>query len=90
MGGIFSLAKAYEKHFKIGAAVSPVQVSRHHDLLLQHFNSLTAENEMKYEPTEPAEGIFCFDRADSIVAMAHEMGIKIRAHAPVWHNQTPA
>ena len=90
MGGIFSLAKAYEKHFKIGAAVSPVQVSRHHDLLLQHFNSLTAENEMKYEPTEPAEGIFCFDRADSIVAMAREMGVKIRAHAPVWHNQTPA
>ena len=90
MSGILSLAKAYEKYFKIGAAVSPMQIRKHHDLLLQQFNSLTAENEMKYEPTEPEEGKFCFDKADPIVAMAREMGVKIRAHAPVWHNQTPA
>ena len=90
MSEILSLAKAYEKYFKIGAAVSPMQVKKHHDLLLQQFNSLTAENEMKYEPTEPEEGKFCFDLADPIVAMAREMSVKIRAHAPVWHNQTPA
>ena len=89
MSGILSLAKAYEKYFKIGAAVSPKQVKKHHDLLLQQFNSLTAENEMKYEPTEPEEGVFRFEKADAIIAMAREMGVKIRAHAPVWHNQTP-
>ena len=47
MSEILSLAKAYEKYFKIGAAVSPMQVKKHHDLLLQQFSSLTAENEMK-------------------------------------------
>ena len=36
MSEILSLAKAYEKYFKIGAAVSPMQVKKHHDLLLQH------------------------------------------------------
>ena len=85
----FSLAKAYEKYFKIGAAVSPWQIDAHHDLLLRHFNSLTAENEMKYALTEPEEGKFSFEKADAVVAMAREMGVKIRAHAPVWHNQTP-
>ena len=90
MNEALSLAKAYEKYFRIGAAVSPVCVGAHRDLLLRHFNSLTPENEMKYEPTEPEEGVFRFERADAIVAMAREMGVKIRAHAPVWHNQTPA
>ena len=85
-----SLAKAYEKYFRIGAAVSPGQIAAHHDLLLQHFNSLTPENEMKYEPTEPEEGCFSFEKADAVFAMAREMGVKVRAHAPVWHNQTPA
>ena len=86
----FSLAKAYEKYFRIGAAVSPWQIQLHHGLLSRHFNSLTAENQMKYEPTEPEEGVFRFEEADAVVAMAREMGIQIRAHAPVWHNQTPA
>lgn len=89
MSEAFSLAKAYEKYFRIGAAVSPRQIAAHRGLLLQHFNSLTAENEMKYTLTEPEEGRFCFKKADAIVAMAREMGVKIRAHAPVWHNQTP-
>ena len=90
MNEALSLAKAYEKYFRIGAAVSPVCIGAHRDLLLRHFNSLTPENEMKYEPTEPEEGVFRFERADAIVAMAREMGVKIRAHAPLWHNQTPA
>lgn len=90
MSASFSLAKSYEKYFKIGATVSPRQIEKHHDLLCRHFNSLTAENDMKYEPIEPLEGVFHFERADAVVALAREMGIKIRAHAPVWHNQTPA
>ena len=90
MTGLFSLAKAYEKYFKIGATVSPEQIANHRGLIMQHFSSLTAENDMKYEPIEPEEGKFCFDRADATVALAREMGIRIRAHAPVWHNQTPA
>ena len=89
MNEAVSLAKAYEKYFKIGAAVPFFYPPKHHELLLRHFNSVTPENEMKYAVTEPEEGKFQFERADAIVALAREMGVKVRAHAPVWHNQTP-
>ena len=88
MSGCLSLAKAYEKYFKIGAAVSPRDLTVHRDILLQHFNSLTCENQMKYELTEPEEGKFTFGDADLIVDFAKKMGVKLRAHAPVWHMQT--
>ena len=90
MSEVFSLAKAYEKYFKVGAAVSSFGLSAYRGLLLEHFSSLTPENEMKYALTEPEEGQFQFEWADTIVAMARQMGVKVRAHAPVWHNQTPA
>lgn len=90
MSETVSLAKAYEKYFKIGAALSDMGIDGYRSLLLSHFNSITPENEMKYELTEPEEGRFTFERADRIVALAREMGIKVRAHAPVWHNQTGA
>ena len=90
MDGNLSLARSYEPFFRIGAAVSPRVLSERGDLIRQHFNSLTAENEMKYDRIEPEEGCFRFEQADAIVAFARAMGVKIRAHAPVWHNQTPA
>lgn len=88
MSEILSLAKAYEKYFKIGAAVSHRNVDSYLDVLSQHFNSITPENEMKYSETEPEEGKFTFDNIDKIFGAARKMGIKVRAHAPVWHNQT--
>ena len=88
MDKMFSLAKAYEKYFKIGAAVASHNIAGYSDVLSQHFNSITPENEMKYSETEPEEGKFTFDKADVIFGTARKMGIKVRAHAPVWHNQT--
>ena len=60
MSELVSLAKAYEKYFKIGAAVCPMCIQKHHDLILRHFSSVTPENEMKYESIEPEEEIFYF------------------------------
>ncbi len=85
----FSLAYAYEKYFKIGAAVSHLSIDRYDELLSQHFNSLTTENELKYDATEPEEGKFTFEAADKIFGKARQMGVKVRAHAPVWHWSTP-
>jgi len=89
MSEILSLAKAYESYFKIGAAFSPNSLEIHKDLLRTQFNSFTCENQMKYEPAEPLPGEFHFAPADSIANLARELGIKMRAHAPVWHTQTP-
>ncbi|MBR6101764.1 MAG: endo-1,4-beta-xylanase [Ruminococcus sp.] len=83
-----SLAKAYEKYFKIGAAVAFHNIDSYYPVLEKHFSSITPENEMKYSSIQPKEGVFTFDKIDRIFEVARKLGIKVRAHAPVWHNQT--
>lgn len=53
------------------------------------FASVTPENEMKWEATEPEPGRFEFDAADRIVDFARENGQRVRGHALVWHEQLP-
>lgn len=84
-----SLAEAFKDDFLIGAAVNSRTIASQRDLLLQHYNSLTAENEMKFERLHPAEGTYTFEAADEIAAFARENGKKLRGHTLVWHNQTP-
>lgn len=87
--GELSFCKSYEKYFDIGAAVNPFTLRGCADILKQHFNSLTCENEMKYISTHPEEDKWDFSRADEIVGFARENGMRVRGHAPVWHSQTP-
>lgn len=84
-----SLSRKYERLFPIGAAVDPTSRQSHAPLLVQHFNSVTAENEMKFESLQPTEGTFDYANADALVAFAKEHGMKVRGHALVWHRQTP-
>jgi endo-1,4-beta-xylanase len=85
-----SLARKYSDHFPIGAAVDPTSIQTHAPLLEQHFNSITTENEMKFESLEQVEGVFNYATADSMVAFAKQRGMKVRGHTLVWHRQTPA
>lgn len=83
------LAEVYAPYFRIGAAVNPRTLVRHADLLARHFNSITAENEMKWASIEPARDDFRFEAADRLVAFAEAHGMGVRGHTLVWHNQTP-
>lgn len=85
-----SLAEAYEDYFLIGTAVNSTTIKSHKDLIEKQFNSLTAENEMKFDHLQPQKGNFRFDRADEIVELARKNNMKVRGHVLVWHNQTPA
>jgi len=85
-----SLTKVYDNYFNIGAAVNLGTIISQQDLLVQQFNSITAENDMKFEELQPVEGQFTFEKADKLAAFAKENGMKIRGHTLVWHNQTPA
>jgi len=88
--GPVKLAEKYAPHFTIGAAVDPGSYATHSDLLLEHFNSVTPENEMKFESLQRTEGVFTYAAADGIVAFAEQNGMQVRGHALVWHSQTPA
>jgi endo-1,4-beta-xylanase len=84
-----SLSKVYEQSFTIGAAVNLTTIESQKELLKKHFNSITAENDMKFIEIQPAEGQFTFEKADQLAAFAKGNGMKMRGHTLVWHNQTP-
>ncbi|MCJ7446251.1 MAG: endo-1,4-beta-xylanase [Bacteroidales bacterium] len=60
------------------------------NLIKRHFNSVTAENDMKWSSLQPTEGTFTFTNADKIVAFAQANEMKVRGHCLCWHNQIPA
>ena len=89
-----SLQQAFQPFFHIGTAVSLVQLQQPNSgelaLIAQHFNSLTAENIMKWEEIQPDEGQFAFDAADQLVAFAEKHKMFMVGHTLLWHEQTPA
>jgi len=88
-GDIPKLHEVYEKYFRIGAAVNPHTLITQSELLRHHFNSVTAENEMKFESLHPAEDRYTFENADRLIDYATANGMGVRGHTLVWHNQTP-
>ena len=73
----------------VGVAVNQRNVTNASQsaLVKQEFNSMTAENDMKPEPTEPREGEFNWTSADRIANFARQNGIKLRGHCLMWHSQ---
>ncbi|WP_134158404.1 endo-1,4-beta-xylanase [Alicyclobacillus sacchari] len=85
-----SLGERYRPYFRIGAAVNAKSLHTHRDLLVKHFHSVTAENEMKWEEIHPEDRRYEFAKADALVEFARNCGMYVRGHTLVWHNQTPA
>lgn len=80
----------YKDYFPVGVAVNPRDLrSDEANLILQHFNSLTAENAMKMGPLHPEENRYDWRDSDSIVDFAQQHGLKVRGHNLLWHAQTP-
>lgn len=84
-----SLHSIYRDYFSIGAAVNSTTIHSEKDILAKHFNSLTAENEMKPVHLQPKENEFTFEKADEMMDFAEKNNMKFRGHTLVWHNQTP-
>ncbi|MEU5654936.1 endo-1,4-beta-xylanase [Streptomyces sp. NPDC047737] len=55
----------------------------------REFNSVTAENEMKIDATEPQQGQFNFTNADRVFNWAVQNGKQVRGHTLAWHSQQP-
>lgn len=91
-GGPTTLRTA-SRNLLIGTAVGLPQLDTdptYSQILATQFDSVTPENAMKWDTTEPQQGVFNFAPADHIVAFAREHGQQVRGHTLVWHNQLPS
>ena len=80
----------YQNYFPIGVAVTPHDLTgANRELVLNQFNSVTAENAMKMGPIHPTENEYNWKIGDSIAAFARNNHLKMRGHCLVWHSQTP-
>ncbi|BCJ56822.1 beta-xylanase [Micromonospora endophytica] len=84
-------ASAAEKGRYFGAAIAANKLSdsTYVGILNREFNSVTPENEMKIDATEPQQNQFSFTNADRIVNHAISRGMKVRGHTLAWHSQQP-
>ena len=75
----------------IGAAVQSRLLAEplYAGTLSRHFDYVTAEWEMKWDPTERQPGVFSFEGADAIVAFAEANRMRIKGHALLWHEALP-
>ncbi len=55
----------------------------------REFTMITAENEMKWDATEPNRGQFNYTNGDRILNHALNNGKRVRGHALLWHAQQP-
>ncbi|MDH3705926.1 MAG: endo-1,4-beta-xylanase [Acidimicrobiia bacterium] len=78
---------------RVGTAVtaSPLRSEpRYRRTLVTEFNSVTAENEMKWERLHPDPDRWTTDDADLIATTAHDHGMDVRGHTLFWpHLATP-
>ncbi|HEX2925572.1 MAG TPA: endo-1,4-beta-xylanase, partial [Ruminiclostridium sp.] len=81
----------YKDDFLIGNAIAPNELEgTSFELLKQHFNVITAGNDMKPESLQKVKGVFTFSTADAMIQKAHDNGMQVHGHVLVWHSQTPA
>jgi endo-1,4-beta-xylanase len=80
----------YKDYFLMGVAVAPRMLHGEDSaLIVNQFNSITAENAMKMGPIHPRENEYYWRDADAIAAFAQKHGMKMRGHTLVWHAQAP-
>ncbi|WP_250037242.1 endo-1,4-beta-xylanase [Paractinoplanes maris] len=82
-------AAEHGRYFGTAVAAYKLSDSTYSGILDREFNSVTPENEMKWDATEPTQGSFSYGSADQIVARAKANGAKVRGHALAWHSQQP-
>lgn len=81
------LAAYQQSNFLVGAAVGAAQLDGAQGALLRrHFNSLTAENAMKFLSIQPRPGRFNFEEADKLADFARKYNMQMRGHTFVWHH----
>lgn len=88
-----ALKDVFKSDFLIGAALNRRQFTeedtRGLPIIKTHFNSITAENQLKWMYVHPRSGTYDFAGADRFVEFGQKHGMFIVGHTLVWHRQTP-
>ncbi|EJF60414.1 endo-beta-1,4-glucanase [Dichomitus squalens LYAD-421 SS1] len=93
VAGLHALAKAAGKLYFGTATDNPELTDQPYVAILnntQMFGQITAANSMKWDATEPEQGVFTFTQGDQIAALATNDGRLLRGHNCVWHEQLPS
>ncbi|NHI06538.1 Endo-1,4-beta-xylanase A [Streptomyces sp. KO7888] len=77
------------RYFGVAVASGRLGDSTYASIANREFNSVTAENEMKIDATEPQRGQFNFSAADRVYNWAVQTGKEVRGHTLAWHSQQP-
>ena len=88
-----SLKDAYRGCFMVGAALNSAQFTGQDTvevaLVKAQFNSISAENVLKWEVIHPQSGVYDFSSADKYVEFGQQNQMFIIGHNLVWHSQVP-
>jgi len=92
------LKDIYKNNFLMGNIISPGDLNNttRFGYLKRHYNSITAENQMKpnyiapYSKPADDNWVYRWTDADRIVDAAIAEGMSMVGHTLIWHSQTPA
>ncbi len=85
-----ALKDVFEDAFILGTAFTNDELTEPDmALIVKHFSSVTPGNALKWDSTEPSEGVFRWENSDEAVRFAEKNELLLRGHTLVWHSQTP-
>ena len=76
----------------IGAAVDTNHLhddESYRKLVLEHYNSIVAESQMKMKRISLGQGEYDFESADYLVDFAENHGMWMHGHTLIWHLSLP-
>ncbi|MDX3659870.1 endo-1,4-beta-xylanase [Streptomyces sp. ID05-26A] len=77
------------RYFGTAVAAGRLNDQTYVNILNTEFDMVTAENEMKWDATEPNRGQFNYSGGDRVLNQAVGNGKRVRGHALLWHQQEP-
>ncbi|MER5894529.1 endo-1,4-beta-xylanase [Streptomyces sp. NPDC001876] len=89
VGTLGNAAAAKGRYFGTAVAANHLGEAQYASTLDAQFDSVTPENEMKWDALESTRNSFNYSSADQIVSHAQSKGMKVRGHTLVWHSQLP-
>ncbi len=88
------LYEVFKDDFRIGVALGSSRFKSASDTILEalvskEFNSITLENDMKWERLQAVEGKWSWDIPDAFVKFGQQHKMYTCGHVLVWHSQVP-